>query len=133
MDVSLNSRLAKAAAAFGTPVYVYDMDIVRKRFEKLHALFGRHFGVSFAVKSNPNTELLTRILPNVVTLDVSSYKEVERALDAGCPTGRMTFSGPAKRVQEIEGAVTMRVGELVLESVAEAEIASAAAVRLGLT
>lgn len=131
MDASLNSRLAKTASAFGTPLYVYDMDIVRERFDKLHALFGRNFSVSYAVKANPNTELLKRILPNVVTLDVSSYKEVERALDAGCPTGRMTFSGPAKRVPEIEGAVTMRVGELVLESVAEAKIASACAMRLG--
>jgi diaminopimelate decarboxylase len=133
MSASVNSRLAKAAAAIGTPAYVYDMDLVRARFETLRALFGRNFEISYAVKANPNIELLKRILPNVVTFDVSSYKEVERALDAGCPVERMTFSGPAKREPEIEGAISIHIGELVVESVAEAEVASAAAVRLGVT
>ena len=131
MDTRLTKQLQAAAEMAGTPCYVYDMDIIRERFALLGGLFGRNFGVSFAVKSNPNTELLRRLLPHVVTLDVSSYKEVERGIAAGCPPARLTFSGPAKRVAEIEGAVSTGIGELVLESISEAEIASAAAVALG--
>lgn len=124
-------RLLQAADQYGTPVYVYDVDAIRGRFETLKRLFGEHFGVSFAVKSNPNTELLRRMLPLVTTYDVSSYKEVERALDAGCPAGRITFSGPAKRAAEVRGAVAQRIGELVVESLAEAEMADQAARELG--
>jgi diaminopimelate decarboxylase len=126
----LESRLARVAAFAGTPAYAYDLDLIRERLDALRALFGRHFGVSFAVKCNPNVGLLKRMLPDVDTFDVSSYAEVERALAAGCPPEHITFSGPAKRPQEVEGAVAQRIGELVLESVEEAEMAEAAAARL---
>ena len=133
MDAKLQKKLQQVALQAGTPAYVYDLDMIRDRFRTLKRLFGRNFGISFAVKSNPNTELLRRLLPEVLTLDVSSWKEAERGLDAGCPPERLTFSGPAKRIGEIRRAVATKIGELVLESVAEAETASAAASALGLT
>jgi diaminopimelate decarboxylase len=131
MMADLAQQLSQAAARYGTPAYVYDVDEVGRRFATLRRLFGEHFGVSYAVKANPNIELLRRMLPQVATFDVSSYGEVERALLAGCPPARITFSGPAKRSAEVRGAVAQRIGELVLESVAEAEIADAAAQELG--
>ena len=129
---TLQDRLEPIAARYGTPLYVYDMAPIRERFSTLGRLFGDAFGVSFAVKCNPNVELLRRILPLVDTLDVSSFKEVERSLAAGCPAERLTFSGPAKRLGEVRGAVAAGVGELVLESIAEAHMASAAATELGM-
>lgn len=126
-------KLQTVAAEVGTPSYVYDMGIVRDRISSLKSLFGTHFDISFAVKCNPNIELLRRILPHVATLDVSAFKEVERALDAGCPPHLLTFSGPAKRVAEVRNSIQLGLGELVLESVAEARIASAAAVEKGVT
>ncbi|MGN6366192.1 hypothetical protein [Asticcacaulis taihuensis] len=125
------SRMTHVAAQFGTPLYVYDADELTRRFEHLKQLFGQHFGVSYAVKANPNVELLRRMLPHVATFDVSSYKEVERVLRAGCPAERITFSGPAKRDAEIRGAVAQGVGELVLESLAEARRADFWAGELG--
>lgn len=131
MTSNSSEKLAAAVAMVGTPLYVYNVDIIRGRFAKLKDLFGRHFGVSYAVKANPNIELLRVLLPHVATFDVSSYREVERALEAGCPAERITFSGPAKRRVEVVGAVEQRIGELVLESLAEADIASAAATERG--
>ena len=120
------------AEAFGTPLYVYDGDGLEQRFEKLRALFGGHFGVSYAVKANPNIALLKLMLPHVTTFDVSSYAEVERALAAGCEARHITFSGPAKRDDEIRGAIMQGIGELVVESVAEARRADFWAGKLGL-
>ncbi|MCA8926987.1 MAG: type III PLP-dependent enzyme [Alphaproteobacteria bacterium] len=125
------SLLRQAAADYGTPLYVYDVDIVRARFAELDALFGGRFGVSYAVKSNPNIGLLSAIRDCVTTFDVSSYGEMERALSSGCPASDVTFSGPGKRVEEIHRAVRAGLGELVLESVEEAEIANAAAGEFG--
>lgn len=127
----LEERLLEAARRYGTPAYIYDTDGLRERFAILERLFGRHFGVSYAVKANPNIELLRRMLPQVATFDVSSYREVERALTAGCPAERITFSGPAKRPAEVMGAVRQGVGELVLESLDEAATADRAAGELG--
>lgn len=116
-------RLAQLAATHGTPLYVYDLDEVRRRLTQLEQAFGERFSISYAVKANPNRELLRRLAPRVGALDVSSYAEVERALEAGCPAGRITFSGPGKRPAEVRGAIASGVGALVLESVAEAELA----------
>jgi diaminopimelate decarboxylase len=129
--IKLHDRLVQAAARFGTPAYVYDADEIARRFEILQRLFGEHFGVSYAVKANPNVRLMQSMLPHLATFDVSSFKEFERALEAGCPARQVTFSGPAKRPGEIHGAVALGLGELVIESLAEAKIADQAAAELG--
>lgn len=116
----IDERLAAVAARHETPLYVYDVDELERRFARLRDLFGQHFSVSYAVKANPNVRLLAQMVPHVTTFDVSSYKEVERAIDAGCVPHKITFSGPAKRDAEIRGAIALGVGELVLESVHEA-------------
>jgi len=127
----LQDRLLRIAQCFGTPAYVYDVELIAERAAFLESCFSGLLEVSYAVKANPNVELLRRILPHVATLDVSSYGEVRRALAAGCAPERLTFSGPAKRPAEIHGAVCAGVGELVLESWTEAERADQAAAELG--
>lgn len=130
--VQFDRRLAEVAQQVGTPAYVYDVDAIRDRFAHLATLFGRHFAVSYAVKANPNVALMRRLLPLVATFDVSSFGEVERALAAGMPPARITFSGPVKGAAEIDRAVALGVGELVLESLAEADRANARAAAGGL-
>lgn len=126
-------ELNTAAQRFGTPLYVYDVDEILGRYHALKETFGTRFGISFAVKSNPNIALLKEVRDEVVTFDVSSFAEFERAIAAGCPAARITFSGPAKRAREIELAVGLGLGELVVESVAEAEVASQVAAQRGVT
>lgn len=134
------ARLLEAASRFGTPLYVYDFEAVAERFARLHRLFGRHFGVSYAIKANPNLELMKAMLDfggsngsggGVESFDASSIAEVEQALAAGMAAAGISFSGPAKRPVEIRRAVEAGVGQLVVESVADARIASAAATALG--
>ena len=120
---SLKARMAAVAERYGTPLYVYDVTEMTDRFRLLKKLLGGHFGVSYAVKANPNIALLRQMLPYVETFDVSSYKEVERALLAGCPAHKITFSGPAKRESEVRAAVGHGIGELVVESLSEARAA----------
>lgn len=124
------TRLA-AARAFGTPLYLYDADILTGRLRLLSTLFGDRFGISYAIKANPNLALLRIIRPWLSTFDASSLAEVERAVAAGMEPGRITFSGPAKRPAEIEAALRLGLGELVLEGLDEARQASARAVALG--
>lgn len=124
-------KLLEAARIWGTPLYVYDLDAVRARVDLLGHLFGSRFGVSYAIKANPNAALLRALQPRIATFDASSFLEVRRGIAAGMPAERISFSGPAKRPEEIEGAIDAGVGELVIESPDEARLASAHAAATG--
>lgn len=121
---AVTGNLASIETDFGTPAYVYNASIVSERTARLRSLMGEYFDLSYAVKSNPNHRLLTHFSDQIDTYDVSSYGEVERVLRAGIDPKRISFSGPAKRAEEIRRAVKAGVGELVLESPAEALLAS---------
>lgn len=129
--MATREELLAAAGTLGTPLYVYDLDLIRARLERLRATFGSHFGVSFAVKSNPNVALLKGLAPLVDSFDVSAFAEAERAIAAGMEPERLTFCGPGKRPEEIRRAVRIGVGELVLESLHEARLADGFAGELG--
>lgn len=124
--------LLQAAELAGTPAYVYDLDAGVERTKLLGRLFNGRFGVSYAIKANPCPALLKALRPHLDYFDASSFAEVRLALDARMPAERISFSGPAKRPEEIRGAVDARVGELVIESLAEAKQASEYAVSRGL-
>jgi diaminopimelate decarboxylase len=128
---STRDRLAEVAARRPTPLYVYDVNEIERRLATLKRLFENRFDISYAVKANPNIALLERLLPHIASFDVSSFKEAERGLDAGCPAERLTFSGPAKRIEELRAAIAHGIGELVVESVAEAETVEFVAAELG--
>lgn len=115
------SILQRVAREHPTPAYVYFLDRIRDRFDRVRDAFEGRFAISYAVKANPCVPLIERILDKVATLDVSSIGEAERGLHAGCPAERMTFSGPAKRRFELERAVEIGLGEMVCESVRELE------------
>lgn len=125
------TTLDAAADQFGTPIFVYDVDALQARFDQLDQLFGDHFSVSYAIKSNPNIQLLSEIRPRISTFDASAFAEVERAMAAGAHPRDITFSGPGKRQEEIERAVRLGLGELVVESVADAKVASRVAESIG--
>ncbi|MGH1574838.1 hypothetical protein ACRAWG_34570 [Methylobacterium sp. P31] len=107
MSIRMNKlqkeKLLRAAREFGTPIYVYDGDELLTRCRQLRRAFGNAFGVSYAVKANPNIALLRQMAAEITHIDVSSYSELERAIRAGYEPARITFSGPAKRPQELRG------------------------------
>ncbi|GIW39436.1 MAG: diaminopimelate decarboxylase [Candidatus Binatia bacterium] len=117
--------LERLAREFGTPAYVYFLGDIRRRAERLRTAFRGLFRLSYAVKSNPNRELLRRMREVVDLLDVSSAGEIRRAVRAGWPPGSTTFTGPAKTRDELRFAVRSRAGEVVLESLDEARLLEA--------
>ncbi|MDB5321395.1 MAG: Orn/DAP/Arg decarboxylase 2 [Phycisphaerales bacterium] len=117
----MGELLAKIAAEFGTPCFVYDLDQIRDRARDLRNAFGGRFEISYAVKCNPNPTLLRRMRGVVDLLDISSGGELARALAQGWPPEVISFTGPAKRDGELKSAALARVGLLVLESIQEAQ------------
>ncbi|WP_231564684.1 type III PLP-dependent enzyme [Paracoccus halophilus] len=128
---AFDRQLAEAAQRFGTPAYVYATDTVAERLAHLRAHLGRWFAISFAVKSNPNPALLRWMGDRLDYLDISSGGEFALSREAGWEPGRISFTGPAKQERELRPAIEGGLGELVLESLREAELADAIAARAG--
>jgi diaminopimelate decarboxylase len=123
--------LEHAGRRFGTPLYVYLAEPIRERFRTLARAVEGRFGISYAVKANPNVGLLRAIRGLPTMLDCSSIAELERGLQAGYAAAQMSFSGPAKRPFELERAVAAGCGELVAESERELREIDAIAGRQG--
>ena len=88
-DLPLSSALLRQIAdEHGTPVWVYDAAMIRRRIDDLRAFDT----VRFAQKANSNTHVLRLMREQGVMVDAVSLGEIERALRAGfqpgCTPGR---------------------------------------------
>ncbi len=113
-----------------TPLFVYDLGIVRRRFDALRAAMPPALSLHYAMKANPNASLLAAMTSIVDGIDVASVGEMRLALAAGAMPGHMSFAGPGKRDAEIAAAISAGV-TLNCESEGEAERAFVIAGRIG--
>ncbi|MDV7141313.1 type III PLP-dependent enzyme [Tropicimonas sp. TH_r6] len=121
--LSLLESIFEKASDLPTPCYIYDGPALEQRLAELNRLFGDVFTLSFAIKSNPNPEIVRQIAAATGHLDASSFFEVVRALEAGCPAQRISYSGPGKRASELERFVGCGA-ELVVEALDEIDMAA---------
>jgi diaminopimelate decarboxylase len=120
---------ALAAEAGGTPLFVYDAAMVRRRVDRFRSAF-RGINLHYAIKANTYAPLLAEVAKIVDGLDVASDGEMHAALAAGADTADISFAGPGKTDAELIAAIGAGV-TLNLESEGEAERAIAIARRCG--
>ncbi len=107
------------AARFGTPFYVYDLDVVGRQGVSLRAVLPERFDLAYAVKANPNLAVLRHLAGLGLGADVASGGELRHVLRAGFAPDRVVFTGPGKRDEELAAAVEAGVRVLTVESVGE--------------
>ncbi|MFD0904670.1 diaminopimelate decarboxylase [Actinomadura sediminis] len=106
------------AREYGTPLYVYDEDDVRGRMREYAAAF--HDGdVHYAGKAFLCGAMVKWLNEEGLGLDVCSGGELAVALAAGFPTERITLHGSNKAPWELEKALEVGVGRIVLDSFEE--------------
>ena len=120
----------RLAERFGTPLYVYDLDVVACRFAALRAALPPSFEVAYAVKANPALAVIARLGALGAGADVASAGELAAALRAGIPAARIVVTGPGKRSGELELAVGSRVRAVTVESPGELDRLEATAAAL---
>jgi diaminopimelate decarboxylase len=113
-----------------TPLFVYDVAVVRQRLAALRAAMPAELSIHYAIKANSLPDFLNAVAPLVDGFDVASGGELERALAAGMAAAEISFAGPGKRDREIALAIASGV-TLNLESAGEARRALAIGERLG--
>lgn len=101
-------QVIEIAREFGTPVFVYSEDILRENAKKALA-FPNHFGlkVRYAMKANPNANILRIFDEEGIYIDASSEYEVERARRARIPAQNILLTSQ-KTPNDIE--YTLRGG-----------------------
>jgi len=105
-----DASFEEIAERFGTPFYLYDLDGVRERAAAVKQAFGQGIELLFAVKANPNTELLRGIRDSVDGLDIASTGELHRAVEAGFRPDPISFAGPGKTRAELRESLRLGVG-----------------------
>jgi diaminopimelate decarboxylase len=127
--------LTRIAEEAGTPIYVYSAATIERHVRVFReALAGIDDPwIAFAVKANPNRAVLATLARLGLGADVVSGGELQRALAAGIPAGKIVFSGVGKTADEMALALREGIGQFNLESLEEAETLSEVASRLGIT
>lgn len=123
--------VTELAHQYGTPLFVYDANVLDRKWTVLRNTLPTEFAISYSVKANPNRSILKHFLAKGSGLEVASAGELRQALAAGCPPERILFAGPGKTEEELKLALSHRVGEIHIESVLEAKRISEIAGRLG--
>jgi diaminopimelate decarboxylase len=133
LDAGLLAGLSPAALAdeFGTPFYVYNLDMMGRRVDALRAVLPRGFRIAFAVKANPSLAVLAHLRRCGVGADVASGGELEAVLRAGFDPATVSMTGPGKLEQELAAAVGAGIGIITVESPGELLRLEAAAARAG--
>jgi diaminopimelate decarboxylase len=126
------------AAEYGTPLYVVDEADARGRALEIRESFDREFArvgssakVYYAGKAFLTTEVARWMIAAGLNIDVCSGGELAVALAAGVDPARIGLHGNNKSVAEIERAVSVGIGAIVLDSLIEIERVATAAARHG--
>jgi diaminopimelate decarboxylase len=129
-DVSLPAL----ADEVGTPVYVYSSATLERHYRVFSEAFaGMDALVCYAVKANSNQAVLKTLARLGSGMDVVSGGELLRALTAGVPGSRITFSGVGKTADEIEDALEADILCFNVESESELDLLSSIASVRGAT
>ncbi len=107
------------AERFGTPVYVYDLEVVERQVSALRAVLPPAVELAYAVKANPALAVVEYLGRLGLGADVASSGELATARRAGIAGDRVVMTGPGKRDDELRAAVAAGVRAVTVESPGE--------------
>ena len=126
------------AGQFGTPVYVIDEADARSRARGIRRSFDREFArvggqakIYYAGKAFLSIEVARWMNEAGLNIDVASGGELAVALAAGVDPSRLGLHGNNKSLAEIDRAVGIGIGAIVIDSEVEISRVASAAARHG--
>ena len=115
-----NFKVENLAKKYSTPIYCYSYKNLKeniknfqKNFRKINPI------ICFAVKSNPNINLLREIGKLGLGADVVSIGELMKAIRSGIKPNKIVFSGVGKTSNEIDYAIKKNILLINAESKSE--------------
>ncbi|MBP3951027.1 diaminopimelate decarboxylase [Bacillus suaedae] len=109
----------KLASQYGTPLFVYDVALIRERAKQFQEAFKAEkvpFQVAYASKAFSCMAMFQLAEELGLSLDVVSGGELYTAIEAGFPMDRVHFHGNNKSIEELEMAVEAKIGCVVVDN-----------------
>lgn len=113
------------ANQYGTPLFVYDVDIIRKNCQTFVQAFknlGIKGQVAYASKAFSSIAIVQIIQEEGLNLDVVSQGELYTAIKAGFPAKNIHLHGNNKSLAELEMALDYNIGCIVIDNFYEIEL-----------
>ena len=114
--------VTEIAAEYGTPVFIFDEADVRKRARDYVAAFkvdDIETSVHYAGKAFMTTKIAQWVSQEGLGIDVASVGELEVALLAGIDPAQIVMHGNNKSIGDLERAVEVGIGRVVIDSLIE--------------
>ena len=94
------------ASKYGTPVYVYNEEIIRKYMETVEGVITKYpYTANYSVKANTNIEILKLALDEGLNCDAMSPGEISLLLKAGFPPEKIFFVSNNVSAEEMQFAI----------------------------
>lgn len=94
------------ASEYGTPVYVYNEEIIRKSMEMVEGVITKYpYTANYSVKANTNIEILKLALEEGLNCDAMSPGEITLLLKAGFPPEKIFFVSNNVAAEEMQFAI----------------------------
>ncbi len=107
-----NLNMIDVAEKYGTPIYVINEEMIRKRYrklkEKLDSVYSKN-GIYFAVKSNSNLSVLKILNSEGACFDCTSTGEIYECFKVGIPSEKIIFTGNMFTNEDFKFAVENKV------------------------
>lgn len=101
-----NNTPESIAKEYGTPVYVYNEEILRSRMRSVAGVIKNYdYTANYSTKANTNVEILKLVLDEGLNADAMSVGEMEMLFRAGFPADRIFFVSNNVSREEFEYAV----------------------------
>jgi diaminopimelate decarboxylase len=107
---------------YGTPLYVYDVALIRERargFRDTFKRLGIKAQVAYASKAFSTIAMVQLVKEEGLSLDVVSGGELYTAIAAKFPTEKIHFHGNNKSIEELEMALEYQIGCIVVDNFLE--------------
>jgi diaminopimelate decarboxylase len=98
-------------AKYGTPLYVYDAEIIENQYNILRGVFSdvKSLRINFAIKALSNQSILKLMKRFGSCVDTVSIEEVKLCLKAGFSPAEIGYTPSGVSWEEIEEAVSLKV------------------------
>jgi len=104
---------------FGTPLFLYDAETIKRRYEYLRMNLPEEVDIFYAMKANPNIAVVKQLVNLGAGVEVASEGELYACEKVGVNPKNIVFAGPSKTDADISMAVEMGIYALNAESIGE--------------